>query len=64
MAVGIMPKQIREFLPQFNKRVILRIIFMNIIIIVAIATILILTHVFKISSIELWSLMIGLLVVS
>jgi signal transduction histidine kinase len=64
MAVEIMPKQIRDFLPQFNKRVILRIIFMNIITVAAIATILILTHIFKLVSIELWSLMLGLLVVS
>jgi signal transduction histidine kinase len=64
MAVNMMPKQIREFLPQFNKRVITIVIVMNLVVAGLVAGALIFTNVFTVSSMELWVIIGGLFIVS
>jgi signal transduction histidine kinase len=64
MAIKPMPKQIREFLPRFNKRIVTMVVLMNLLIVLIVAAILIYTHVFNISSIELWSIIAGLAFIS
>lgn len=58
MAVSSMPKQIRDFLPHFKRGVIVRIIIMQILSVTIIATILVLTDTFELTSMTLWLIIV------